>query len=285
MALKLLTLICFVSLSVGALAALGFYRAKLENARIIGDHILGGQPVVALDLRPQVYADLPAPVQRYFDFAFNGQTSITLRSVEWDQTGDFMLPVVGQFYADGHQINRPNTPVYAFTGWFWRFGLPLIESRDAFLLDSHDMRAKLLGWKTVMHTDYTDATEVNSLHSYLVLRYYGQAPLMPWALLPNEFVAWEANDDASAYLHLTVDGLAGRYLVHFGDRGEITSMKGDRLLMEGNGAMQREVGLKTDYQEINGFMVPTRLEYRWFDEDEVLISRFNSQISDMRVNP
>lgn len=285
MAFKLLIVICFVVLLAGAIAAAGLYRARSENARIIYEHIPGGQPAVTLDLRPQVYADLPAPVQRYFDFAFNGQNSVTLRHVEWDQTGDFMLPVVGQFYADGHQISRPDTPIYAFTGWFWRFGLPLIESRDAFLLDGHDMRAKLLGWKTVMHTDYADPTEVSSLHSYLVLRYYGQAPLMPWAFLPNEFVAWEANDKTSAYLSLTVDGLAGRYLVHFGDRGEITSMEGDRLLMEGNAAMQREVGLKTDHQEINGFMVPTRLEYRWFDEDDTLVSRFNSQISNLQINP
>ena len=52
------------------------------------------------------------------------------------------------------------------------------------------MRAKLLGWLKVMHTDYADAKDRASLHSYLVLRYYGQAPLMPWALLPNAHVRW-----------------------------------------------------------------------------------------------
>ena len=66
-------------------------------------------------------------------------------------------------------------------GTFWRFGLPLIESRDAFIGAEHDMRAKLLGWLKVMHTDYADRKDVASLHSYLLLRYFGQAPLMPWA--------------------------------------------------------------------------------------------------------
>lgn len=275
-----------LSLALGLvvlLGAAGFYRAHRENLDVTQTRILTGDTDLTLDLRPEVYADLPAPVRRYFDYAFNGRDSITLSGVEWDQSGPFLLPAVGRFHADGHQVSRPAMPVYAFTGWFRRYGLPLIESRDAFFVDGHDMRAKLLGWLKVMHTDYEDPEDIASLHSYLVLRYYGQAPVMPWALLPNEFVEWQANDRTSAYLSVTRPGLAGRYLVRFGEDGEIASMDGDRPLMEGNGSMQREVGRKTGYQEINGFMVPTRLDYRWFDESAQMISRFQSEITGLRI--
>lgn len=283
MTLKILIFLAVTLAATFIAGAMGLYTSQQQNKRLIADRILAGQPVLTIDLRPAVYANLPAPVRRYFDFAFNGQTSVSLRAVDWVQTGEFMLPEVGTFFADGRQINRPNSPVYAFTGWFWRFGLPLIESRDAFFGGEHDMRAKLLGWKTVMQTDYAAPDQISSLHSYLLLRYYGQAPIMPWALLPNEHVIWEARDDRSAYLSIAHPGLAGRYIVHFGDLGQITTMEGDRLLLEGNDTMQREVGTKADYQIINGFQVPTSLDYRWYDEAGVLISHFASRISDVRL--
>lgn len=282
MLLKILIAFGCLLLCTGLFAGIGLYRAHTENVNIINTRVLTDGPVT-IDLSPDAYADLPTPVRRYFDFAFNGQTSVTLHGVEWNQRGDFMLPVVGQFLADGRQVSHPDRPVYAFTGWFWRYGLPLIESRDAFFVGGHDMRAKLLGWMTVMHTDYQSSDQVNSLYSYLLLRYYGQAPLMPWALLPNDFVVWEENDNTSARLRITQGNLEGSYLVSFGPDGEIVSMNGDRLLLEGNETMQREVGLKSEYREIGGFMVPTRLEYRWYDATDSLISHFQSEISDLRV--
>lgn len=277
----LIALVC-LAVFVGLFAAAGLYRAHRENTRIINNRVLA-DTAVTIDLDPHVYADLPTPVRRYFDYAFNGQTSVTLRGAAWSQSGEFMLPVVGRFQAEGRQVSYPDRPIYAFTGWFWRFGLPLIESRDAFFIGEHDMRAKLLGWMTVMHTDYQAPEQVKSLHSYLILRYYGQAPLMPWALLPNDFVAWQANDETSAYLRITHDDLEGAYLVTFGPEGQIISMEGDRLLMEGNETMQRELGLKSEYREVGGFMVPTRLEYRWHDDSGTLISHFQSVISDLHI--
>lgn len=284
MLIKALIVVGCFALFTFLFAGIGLYRAHIENSRIIDTRVLADDRVT-IDLIPDVYAHLPAPVRRYFDYAFNGQKSVTLRGIEWSQAGDFMLPVVGKFQADGRQVSHPNRPVYAFTGWFWRYGLPLIESRDAFFLGGHDMRAKLLGWMTVMHTDYQSTELVNSLHSYLVLRYFGQAPLMPWALLPNDFVVWEAIDDTSARLRITYSDLQGAYLVTFGPDGEIISMDGDRLLMEGNETLQREVGLKSEYRETGGFMLPTRLEYRWYDDADTLISHFQSEISDHRLLP
>ncbi|MFV0333840.1 MAG: DUF6920 family protein [Tropicimonas sp.] len=268
-----------LSILLVLVAAAGFWRAGRENARLIGGKVMGDAPHVTIDLRPEVYAGLPAPVRRYFDFAFNGRTEVSLRGFRWREDGDFLLPV-GEFRARGGQTGRADTPVYAWTGTFHRFGLPVIESRDAYLGDRHDMRARLFGWVTAMQTDYDQPAQVASLHSYLTLRYYGQAPLMPWALLPNDHVVWEARDDTSAFLRVTRPNLQGAYIVRFGADGRIEEMATDRLLMEGNGIMQSETGLKLDYREQDGFMVPTRMDYLWTLEDGTVSSHYRFTVRD-----
>jgi hypothetical protein len=274
-------IIAVVLLLAIVVLALGMLRANAENKAIIAKHIVKPSQVRTFDLRPHVYAGLPAPVRRYFDYAFNGREEVKVDWTEWTESGNFLLPV-GRFRSSGWQVNRADEPIYAWTGKFAKAGIPLIESRDAFFLDKHNMRAKLFGWLKVMHTDYQDDAEIASLHSYLVLRYYGQSPLMPWAMLPNPYVKWVANDDTSAYLEVSIDGLASRYLVTFGTDGRIDSMATDRLLMEGNHTMQQEVGRKLDYENINGFMIPTRMDYRWTLEDGSLVSHYAFKVDSVK---
>lgn len=277
-------LIVVVVLAIAAVlfTALGFLAAQRERAAFVDSHVAGPTGPKTIDLRPEVYAGLPDPVRRYFGFAFNGRTEIDVHWVEWTERGDFLLPI-GPFTARGRQASRPDAPVYAWTGSFWRWGLPVLESRDAFFLNGHDMRARLLGWFKVMHTDYDDPEQIASLHSYLVLRYYGQAPMMPWALLPNDHVRWDIRDESSAWLSIAREGLGGRYLVTFGDDGRIEQMETDRLLMEGNGTMQREVGRKLAYREVEGFMVPTRMDYRWYLKDGTLSSHYTFALTELTI--
>lgn len=281
MPIHLPTLLLIPVLLLVTLWLAGLWRAQRENAHWIEQHVVHKAQPRTIDLRRAVYRDLPAPVRQYFDFAFNGRDEVTVDWVDWREQGEFMLPI-GRFKAKGGQASQGSEPVYAWTGTFWRFGLPLIESRDAFIGAEHDMRAKLLGWLKVMHTDYADRKDVASLHSYLLLRYFGQAPLMPWALLPNAHVKWRAKDETSAYLEITRPGLTGRYLVRFGGDGHISSMETDRLLMEGNGSMQRETGLKLDYRDVNGFRVPTRMDYKWVADDGRLISHYTFHVESVR---
>lgn len=95
MALKILIFLAATLAAAVIVGAVGLYTSKQENKRLIADRILAGQHVLTIDLRPAVYTNLPAPVRRYFDFAFNGQSSVSLRAVDWVQTGEFMLPEVG----------------------------------------------------------------------------------------------------------------------------------------------------------------------------------------------
>jgi hypothetical protein len=110
-----------------ALAAAGLVLASRRTEALIAARITAPAERVTVDLRPAVYAGLPAPVRRYFDFAFNGQAEVTLRWVDWTEQGDFLLPV-GRFSVQGRQRSRAREPIYAWTGRFHRLGLPMIES-------------------------------------------------------------------------------------------------------------------------------------------------------------
>ncbi|MGF1476896.1 MAG: DUF6544 family protein [Geminicoccaceae bacterium] len=279
---RALIVLTLLALLASLMIAMGYFIAQRQRASFIDRHIAGPTERTGIDLRPQVYAGLPTPVRRYFDFAFNGRTEIAVHWVDWTERGEFLLPV-GQFRVRGRQASRANQPVYTWTGTFWRFGFPLLESRDAFFVTGHDMRAKLFGWINVMHTAYEKADQIASLHSYLVLRYYGQAPMMPWALLPNKFVQWEPRDEKSAYIAITHERLEGRYRVTFGEDGRIIRMETDRLLMEGNYTMQREVGRKLVYKEVGGFWIPTPMDYRWYLEDGTLSAHYDFELADLRI--
>ena len=143
------------------------------------------------------------------------------------------------------------------------------------------MRAKALGTKTVMSTDYT-AEQKESLYAYLMLRYYGTALDFPWALLPNEYVKWSPIDDQHVYLDITYNNLKGRYLVTINEKGQITKLETPEYMLHGNSQKLREVGEKSDYKEINGFMIPTHMNYKWYTESNELDSHYEFDIYDIK---
>jgi hypothetical protein len=265
-----------------AAGALGFLRAARADARVIRDDVLGSARPVTFDLGAEALASLPAPVHRYLAFAFNGCDAITLRAVSWREAGRFDLPI-GRFATRARQVSRAAEPVFAWCGLFRRGPVPILESRDALLDSRHEMGARLAGWVPVMRADYTRPEELASLRSNLTLRYFGQAPLMPWALLPGPHIAWEAGDARSALLRLTGAGLAAAYHVRFGEDGRIEEMRSDRLLLEGNGVWQAEVGQKLDWREVAGFRVPTRLDYVWTGADGRVTARYGFTVSDLAL--
>lgn len=108
---------------------------------------------------------------------------------------------------------------------------------------------------------------------------------MPWALLPNEHVEWQARGETSALLRITRPGQEGAYIVRFAADGQIEEMASDRLLMKGNGIMQFELGRKLDYREMGGFMIPTRMDYLWTLEDGSISSHYQFSVSEMALIP
>jgi hypothetical protein len=263
-----------VLLAVIGLSSAGFLVSAVQHQQIVRSYIDEIARTESISLSPERYQDLPAPVRRYFRFAFAGRDSIPVASVHWQENGEFLLPV-GEFSIRASQDSRVDSPTYVWHGLYTTgFGLPIIDSRDAYMPGRHNMRAKLLGYRTVMQTDYRQHEDLDALHSYLALRYFGTALAFPWALLPGKYHRWEAHSNEQAWLVLDHERLEGRYLVTFGKDGRITQMETPVSMMHGNFSWLREVGRKLDYEQINGLMVPTRYDYRWYDEEGALDSHY-----------
>jgi hypothetical protein len=259
----------------------GLVVGAVQHKQLVRAYVTEPARTERVSLSPERYESVPEPVKRYFRFAFGGRESIEVASIRWRETGEFLLPV-GEFSIRAGQHSRIDSPSYVWHGLYTTgFGLPILDSRDAYTLGQHNMRAKLLGYKTVMQTDYRRPAEVQSLHSYLALRYFGTAPAFPWVLLPGEYHRWETHNDHQAWLVLDHEHLEGRYLVTFGEDGRITRMETPDLMLHGNSSWLREVGRKLDYEQINGLMVPTRYDYRWYDEEGAPDSHYQFTLRDL----
>ena len=263
------------------LASAGFVISDVEHRGLVEEMVHRPAQPTTVSLDPSRYADLPAPVQRYFRYAFNGQERVRVETVHWRESGRFKLPV-GEFSITASQHSLGDRPNYVWRGVYRNdLGLPVLESRDAFSPERHSMRAKLMGYVTVMDTRYTDPQKLAELHSYLALRYYGTALAFPWALLPNDHIDWEPKSASQAWLVLDHGELQGRYRVTIDDRGRITRMETPDLMLHGNDSWLREVGDKGGYREVNGLMVPTELDYRWYTEAGDLESRYRMTMTDI----
>lgn len=268
-------------ISIALIVYIGFSISANENKIIKNTYIYSKKLPDTFKLEEQVYSQLPNPVQKYFKYAFNGKKEIQVKYVEWNERGNFTLPV-GHFNTKAQQSSITSAPIYIWDGKFYSKAIPFmpfIESRDAFMLNQHNMRAKLLGLIKVMKTDYLSQREKDLLHSNLILRYYGTALNFPWALLPSKYVYWEAIDHSNAYLILNYNNYKGRYKVTFGSDGKIIKMETTDFMLHGNDGKLKEIAKKSNYKEINGFMVPTKMDYSWFREDGVLDSHYEFEIT------
>lgn len=279
---KLLLIVGSLTAGLITLASAGFVISDVEHRGLVKDLVSDHAEPQVISLDPSRYEGLPEPVQRYFRYAFDGQDQVRIESIHWEEEGHFKLPV-GEFSTTATQHSLPLRPHYVWRGLYRTdAGLTVLESRDAFSPEAHSMRAKLMGYVTVMDTNYADSDKLARLHSYLALRYYGTALAFPWALLPNALVDWEAKSSSQAWLVLNHGDLQGRYLVTFDRLGRITRMETPGLMLHGNDNRLREVGEKSAYREVNGFMVPTAFDYRWYDENDELDSRYRLTMNDIR---
>lgn len=260
----------------------GFIRSGIENQKLRNE-LTKNIRIQDINLDLSRYNDLPEPVKRYFEYTFNGQSSITVSYVFWKEKGIFKLPVSKDYFAiKSAQTSVTTEPKYMWEGLYMHKTLkfPILESRDAFYVNKHNMRAKVFGQKTVMSTDYSEEQK-KSLYTYLMLRYYGTAVDFPWALLPNEYIKWRAIDNNHAYLEIIYADFKGKYLVTFNEKNQIIRMETESFMLHGNEAKLREVGEKSEYKEINGFMLPTHMEYTWYEENGNIDSSYKFDIENI----
>lgn len=254
-----LTLAAVGTLLGGAVvaAAVGGRRWRGTTARAAArlDAAAGEPPLVPLD--PAALAGLPAPVARYLRFAVT-PGRLPARRMRIEHAGTFAASPGrwAPFTSVQHVAVDP-------PGFVWDAvirmapGVP-IRVRDSYLAGQGAMAASLGGLVPMVDQHGTPELAAGAL-----MRYLAEAAWIPSALF-SRGVVWTPVDDGTARVALTDGDVTVALDVHFGARGEIISVAGDRYRdVGGRGVLTPWEGRFTDYALRDGFVIPLAGEVAW----------------------
>lgn len=207
-------------------------------------------PARALD--PNLIAELPLPVQRYFAFVFTGPVQ-HFGSVHLVAEGQFRRPLTDGFNpTTAEQVVAIGTPALMFSAT--TPVLPGIWARayDFFADGTMDMRAKVLSTLTVMAERETPELNRISLRRWLL-----ESALYPQALLPGGPVVWVPINDTSARAVVTDRGQTASMIAHFDAMGRMTNMVAEEdgdLTTPYHGSGEHVA--RSDYRAVGNQMIP-----------------------------
>ncbi|OCW59282.1 DUF6920 family protein [Hoeflea olei] len=256
--LRLRHLTLGLALGAAALAGTGFYfvqgtRGEIDRLeeRVVRLARPAAQPDAA------AMARLPAPVARYFAFAFPDGVPEGVRHVAMEMEGDFRRPLTEAFNpTTARQLANLGAPDMVFSAVTPIIGPLWAVAWDSYIDGEMEMNARLVSAVTVMHEDGNPVLDVISLRRWLL-----ESPLYPMALLPGGPVRWEAIDDASAMAIVSAHGNEARLIARFDASGALASFEapepGDLATpYHGSG----EHVARSDYRPVDGVMVPMGFE-------------------------
>lgn len=225
-----------------------------------GAPVTGGNASQAAEQAMALETDaLPAPVARYFAFAFpDGDVAARTVRIRW--TGEFRIgPDAGwlPLTAEQHFTVRP--PGFLWDARIRMLPLVPVHVRDTYDADGASMRGRIGGLVTVVNQAGTPELAQSAL-----ARWIGEAVWFPMALLPREGVRWEAIDDSSARVVVTDGAVTAAAVLHFAATGEPVRMTAMRYRDdEGTAVLTPFEGVYRDFTPIGGIMVPMRAEVAW----------------------
>ncbi len=253
-------------LILGAVVFLGvaywFYSAQMF--RVIGgysQHLLKGTEHVTLNTpSAEVLANLPAPVQRYFKFAFPYGFK-PMKSVSMKMKGKFRRPgTTGWEDAQTIQYISGVKPQLVFYG---DTGLPMglwATMMDSYIDGHMHMEARLLSAIKILEKNDDEA-----LNDLSAMRYLIEGPMMPGILLPGPHLRWQGIDKNTARAIAYRNGReVGAYRISFAEDGAISEYHADYSPADQLDATKvhgaGEVAIRKDYRLVNGVMIPHRFE-------------------------
>lgn len=194
----------------------------------------------------QQLADLPEPVQRYFKYSLQ-ENQPYVSYVRLRHGGDFRLKpdqkwmsIKGEEYFTIQKI-----------GFLWFGKLPLSSATDLYIDGRGKLKAKLLSLFTVVNA------QGKNLDQSELLRWLGESPWYPTALLPSKNVKWEAINHDSAKAILSDNNLSVECIFHFNKQGQITHFTTKRYMDD---SLENWTGYYRNYQMVNGMQIPYEVE-------------------------
>ncbi len=253
------TLVFFAAVLVFALLriqmAWDFKQSVKEMLRQSGHH--NGQAFHLEDL-----ADLPEPVQRYFNHVLkDGQLYINRVRLKHNGTMKTGLAkkwtkITGEEY---FTTANPGMIWIGHTTWF--------TAIDRFVEGNGNLLVKLLGIVKVVNAKGETFAQAE------LLRWLGESVWFPTNLLPNEYLQWTSIDYFTARLDFNFGDCHIWYTVGFDKNGEITQLETQRYRDAKN--LDTWIGKLSHYKRHHNMLIPTVIEAIWrLDGSDYPYARF-----------
>ncbi len=263
--IAVLAIIILILFLTGRYRSHKFYKQEIK-ALLEGARDLSGQEFSYEQLK-----GLPVPVQRYFRLVLKeGQSYVS--TLYLTQKGTFKVGLDKDWVnISGEQFFSAEPPAFVWQGLTDKF-----TARDMYLKNEGRLVIRIKNAFKIMQAEGRQYDEGE------LLRWLGESVWFPTNLLPRKDLIWKAVDDDHAYLYYKHQGMTLKYLITFNEKGEIVRLETTRFIDEQN--KETWVGKTSNYENLCGMHVPTRIEAFWvIDGEEKPYARF--EVIDMNVQP
>lgn len=250
--------------AIGAIAY-GTKRWQAGTAELRGRLVAARQPLSPARYDAREIAELPPPVQRYFQAVLrDGQPLIA--TAKLSQSGKFNL---GETQARWRPFTASQLTITRRPGFDWNARIAMAPGMNVFVHDAYadgtgSLHAALFGVVRLAEQRGTEAAAQGEL-----MRFLAEAVWYPTALLPSQGVRWTALDGAAARAMLTDGATTVALDFHFDADGLVTGVSTPSRPRMVAGALVATPwrGSFLDYETRDDMRIPTTGEASWLLPD------------------
>jgi hypothetical protein len=266
--MRMHTLLVSIAVLLAAIAAVWLYgdwRWRQDSQALLARLDAAREPLVVTRFHRSELADLPLPVQRYFEQVLkDGQPIIA--GVRLAHRGTFNMSEGEPRWAafTSQQVVSARRPGF---DWHGRISALMgldVRVHDAYVAGVGELTAKLAGVVTL-----TDMRGTPELAQGELMRWLAEACWYPTALLPSQGVHWQAVDARSARAIFSDSGSTGAQevslLFHFGSDGLVDTIRSTARPRTVAGQVTQAPWLVRlwGYEDRSGVRVPAEGEVAW----------------------
>jgi hypothetical protein len=247
--------------TVAAVCLYGDWRWRHDSQALLTRLDAAREPLVLTRFHRSELADLPTPVQRYFEQVLkDGQPMIA--GVSLTHRGSFNMSDAEPRWAPftSQQVVTTRRPGFDWHGRIKAFMGLDVRVHDAYVAGVAELTAKLGG--VIPLSDLHGTPE---LAQGELMRWLAEACWYPTALLPSQGVRWQAVDAQSARATFSDSGQEVNLLFHFGSDGLVDTIRSSARprTVAGQVTMAPWLVRVWGYEERSGMRVPAEGEVAW----------------------
>lgn len=251
-----------------AVVGLGEQRFKNEAEQLLSSAATLPNQEISI----KKIAELPEPVQRYYNYAIKDKTLI-INNIRLKHSGQFKPdPEKDWMNIQGEQYFSVADP-----GFIWRGKTAFSTAYDKYIEGNGSFIVKLLSLVQIVDAEgsYIDEAELQ--------RWIGENIWFPVNFFFHNNFFWEPIDENKAELIYKSQNHKLSMLVTFSPSGQLMTMETRRFMSEDRQEVWR--CLAREYKERGGMMIPTRIEAVWaLDSGDYSYARFKVEEIEYNVS-